>query len=103
MLGNSNRWINLGIKTKTNMKKTILFALFCSFLSHHSKSFAQDDQSVYDQIWSKALLYQEDENSLLSKFVLTSLEGGPNKPLLVAFVRYSIGKAKLPGCKETSP
>ena len=85
MLGNSNRWINLGIKTKTNMKKTILFALLCSFLSHHSKSFAQDDQSVYDQIWSKALLYQEDENSLL------------------ALIRYAIGKAKLPDCKETSP
>ena len=53
------------------MKKNIIFALLCFLLSHHTKSFAQDDQSVYDQIWSKALLYQEDENSLLSKFVLT--------------------------------
>ncbi len=70
-LGIPNIWINLSIKTKTNMKKNIIFALLCSFLSHHTKSFAQDDQSVYDQIWSKALLYQEDENSLLSKFVLT--------------------------------
>ncbi|GEM_PF-4911453 len=36
MLGKSDRWINLSIKTKTNMKKNIIFALLCYFLLANS-------------------------------------------------------------------
>ena len=54
------------------MKKLTVLAHMCLFISLLQIINAQEDQeSTFDKIWDNVVLYENDENSLMSKFWLT--------------------------------
>ena len=54
------------------MKKLTVLAHMCLFISLLQIINAQEDQeSTFDKIWENVVLYENDENSLMSKFWLT--------------------------------
>ena len=54
------------------MKKLTVLAHMCLFISLLQTINAQEDQeSTFDKIWDNVVLYENDENSLISKFWLT--------------------------------
>ncbi len=54
------------------MKKLTVLACICLSFSLLQIINAQEDQeSTFDKIWDNVVLYENDENSLMSKFLLT--------------------------------
>ena len=54
------------------MKKLTVLAHMCLSFSLLQIINAQEDQeSTFDKIWDNVVLYENDENSLMSKFLLT--------------------------------
>ena len=54
------------------MKKLTVLAHMCLSFSLLQTINAQEDQeSTFDKIWDKVTLYENEENSLISKFWLT--------------------------------
>ena len=54
------------------MKKLTVLAHMCLSFSLLQTINAQEDQeSTFDKIWDNVVLYENDENSLMSKFWLT--------------------------------
>ena len=59
-------------KTNNSMKKLTVLAHMCLSFSLLQTINAQEDQeSTFDKIWDNVVLYENDENSLISKFWLT--------------------------------
>ena len=80
------------------MKKLTVLACICLSFSLLQIINAQEDQeSTFDKIWDNVVLYENDENSLMSKFWLTGILSSflDNAPTYLVFFNTAGGDPKV--------